>query len=168
DREDFTSGTKAAAAGGITTVMEMPISQPPVNSGEVLAQRAEQVQQRALVDFALYGSAGHDNLGQIARLKEAGAVAIKTFLHAPMPGREQEFAGLWWTDEGILRELMIEVASAGLRHCLHCENNMILEQMEREFLASGRTDGIAHAESRPPLVEDTSVAMVLAMTASIG
>lgn len=168
DREDFTSGTKAAAAGGITTVMEMPISQPPVNSGEVLAQRAEQVQQRALVDFALYGAAGHDNMGQIAGLKEAGAVAIKTFLHAPMPGREQEFAGLWCTDEGILRELMIEVADTGLRYCLHCENNTILERLEREFLAAGRTDGIAHAESRPPLVEDTSVAMVLAMAASIG
>lgn len=168
EREDFVSGTSAAAAGGITTILEMPISEPPVNSGEILARRAEQVQERALVDYALYGAIGEENPGEAAAMAEAGAVAFKTFLHAPMPGREHEFVGLCCTDEGILREIMAATAGTGLPHCFHCENNAMLERLEEQLRAVGRTDGIAHAESRPPVVEDAAVAELLAVAAEVG
>jgi dihydropyrimidinase/allantoinase len=168
EREDFVSGTSAAAAGGVTTIIEMPISEPPVNSGEVLAHRAEQVQPRALVDYALYGAAGLDNPDQIAAMAEAGAIAFKTFLHAPIPSREHEFVGLTCTDEGALREIMVATAETGLLHCFHCENNAMLEHLEEKLRAAGRTDGMAHAESRPPVVEDAAVAEMLAIAAETG
>ncbi|MDX1520937.1 MAG: amidohydrolase family protein [Anaerolineae bacterium] len=76
DREDFTSGTSAAAAGGVTTILEMPISEPPVNSGAILRRRAEFLQPKAIVDFALYGAAGAENIDQIAGQAEAGAGAV--------------------------------------------------------------------------------------------
>lgn len=168
DREDFTTGTSAAAAGGITTVLEMPVSEPPVNSGEALLRRAEAVQPRAIVDFALYGAAGHDNLDQIASQVEAGAVALKTFLHKPMAGRESEFFGLWCTNEGALEEVMAAVAHTGALHCIHCENDDMVERLEEQLRSRGRVDGIAHAESRPPVVEDVSVATVLALARHTG
>ena len=65
EREDFLSGTSAAAAGGITTLFEMPISKLPVNSGASLARRAELLQPTALIDYALYGGAGHENLDDV-------------------------------------------------------------------------------------------------------
>ena len=120
EREDFLSGTSAAAAGGITTLFEMPISKLPVNSGDALARRAALLQPTAVIDYALYGGAGHDNLEAIAGQAAAGAVAFKTFLQPPPPSRLDEFAGLWCTDEVRLREVMRAVKATGLRHCFHC------------------------------------------------
>lgn len=163
EREDFASGTSAAAAGGITTILEMPISEPPVNSGQVLSQRIREVQSRALVDYAMYGAVGQENPDQVVPQVEAGAVAFKTFLHAPMPGRENEFFGLFCTDEGALREIVQETAQTGLLHCFHSENNTMLEHIEKRLHEVGRKDGMAHAESRPTVAEDAAVAELLAI-----
>jgi len=168
EREDFTTGTSAAAAGGVTTILEMPISEPPVNSGANLSQRAALVQQRALVDFGLYGAAGAENIDQIAAQAEAGAVAFKTFLHAPPPGRAHEFFGLCCTDDGVLPQIMMAVKATGLRHCFHCENDAMLEAGIARMHAAGRIDGLAHAETRPPVVEDVAVAQILALATAIG
>ena len=168
EREDFTTGTQAAAAGGITTILEMPISTPTVNSVDVFLQRRAIVGPKAIVDYALYGAAGHDNLDEIAGMVREGAVAFKTFLHAPMPGREHEFVGLYCIDEGRLRDLMLEVAKTGVPHTFHCENNAMLHNLEEKLVAAGRTDPMAHAEMRPPVVEDVSVATMLALAAESG
>ena len=168
DREDFISGTSAAAAGGITTILEMPISEPPTHSGKILTERSRQVQPRALVDFALYGAAAHDNLAEIPAMAEAGAIAFKTFLTASPPGRASEFIGLSCPNVGDLASVMSTVAGTGLLHCFHCEQNDLLEMYEQKMIAAGRGDGLAHADSRPPIVEDVSVANVLALAADIG
>lgn len=163
EREDFLSGTSAAAAGGITTIFEMPISKLPTNSGPALRERAEALQPTAIVDYALYGGAGHENVETIADQAAAGAIAFKTFLQPPPPTRLDEFTGLWCTDEVRLREVMAAVKATGLRHCFHCEHTATFEARQRALEAAGRTDGRAHAESRPPVVEDLSVAIMLAL-----
>ena len=168
EREDFLSGTSAAAAGGITTLFEMPISKLPVNSGASLARRAELLQPTALIDYALYGGAGHENLDAIAGQAEAGAIAFKTFLQPPPPARLDEFFGLWCTDEVRLRDLMRVVKTTGLRHCFHCEHTATFEALQRQLEAAGRITGAAHAESRPPIVEELSVAIVLALAEDLG
>lgn len=168
DREDFLSGTRAAAAGGVTTLIEMPISKLPVNSAESLKRRAAEVQPRALVDFAFYGGAGQENLDAIVEQADAGVVAFKTFLQGPPPARRDEFVGLWATDQALLRDTMAAVARTGLPHCFHCENAPMIEALQARLVAAGRLDGLAHAESRPPIVEDTSVAMILAMAVEAG
>ncbi len=167
-REDFLSGTSAAAAGGITTLFEMPISKLAVNSGESLAKRAALLQATAVVDYALYGGAGHENLAAIAGQAEAGAIAFKTFLQPPPPARLDEFFGLWCTDEVLLRDVMRAVKATGLRHCFHCEHAATFQAFERRLGAAGRVTGRAHAESRPPGVEELSVAIVLALAEDLG
>jgi dihydropyrimidinase/allantoinase len=168
EREDFQSGTSAAAAGGITTLFEMPISKLPVNSGEALTRRAELLQPTALIDYALYGGAGHENLEEIAAQADAGAIAFKTFLQPPPPARLDEFFGLWCTDEVALRDVMRAVKATGLRHCFHCEYTPLFQHLQRELQAAGRVTGRAHAESRPPVVEELSVAIVLALAEDLG
>lgn len=168
EREDFLSGTSAAAAGGITTIFEMPISKLAVNSAESLARRAELLQPTAVVDYALYGGAGHENLADIAGQAEAGAIAFKTFLQPPPPTRLDEFFGLWCTDEVLLRDVMRAVKGTGLRHCFHCEHTATFQAMQRQLEAAGRKTGRAHAESRPAVVEDLSVAIVLALAEDLG
>ncbi|MEP7117613.1 MAG: amidohydrolase family protein, partial [Acidobacteriota bacterium] len=149
EREDFLSGTTAAAAGGITTLFEMPIAKLPANSGASLARRAELLQPTALIDYALYGGAGHENLDDIAGQAEAGAIAFKTFLQPPPPARLDEFHGLWCTDEVWLREVMRVVKATGLRHCFHCEHTATFQALQRQLESEGRVTGVAHALSRP-------------------
>jgi len=167
EREDFWTGTQAAAAGGITTVCEMPISIPPVYTAEILKQRAETVQPRSLIDFALYGTAGFENLDEIQGLADAGAVAFKTYLHPAEPGREKEFTGLICPDSGSQYEAMEAVAKTGRRHCLHCETNEMVMMFTEKMKKSGRTDGLVHTESRPAVCEDSSVALSLAIGAAV-
>src|SRR5689334_25410637 len=78
-REDFATATAAAAAGGVTTILEMPISSPSVHSAETFARRLDIIGPKAIVDFGLYGGAAADNLDEIERLADAGVVGYKTF-----------------------------------------------------------------------------------------
>ena len=57
-RGTWTSETRAAAAGGVTTVFEMPISKPCCATPEILTARREQAEREAVVNFALYGAPG--------------------------------------------------------------------------------------------------------------
>ena len=167
-REDFESGTAAAAAGGITTLFEMPISKVPTNSATHLRARVAAMKPQAHIDFALYGGASHENIDRIAEQAEAGAVAFKTFLQPPPPTRLDEFFGLWCTDYCALREVMRAVAATGRRHCFHCEYAPMYAALQAELEAAGRHSGRAHAESRPAIVEELAVAMVLALAADTG
>jgi dihydropyrimidinase/allantoinase len=167
EREDFRSGTAAAAAGGITTLFEMPISKVPANSAEGVRRRVAAMTPEAHIDFALYGGASHENLDDIAG-QAAGVVAFKTFLQPPPPARLDEFFGLWCTDHAALRGVMAAVAATGLRHCFHCEDTPMFQSLQASLAAAGRCRGRAHADSRPPIVEEMSVAMVLALAAECG
>lgn len=168
EREDPVTGTSAAAAGGITTLIEMPISQTPANTAEGVKRRGEAIEAETLIDFALYGAAGHENIDKIAEIAEAGVVAFKTFLTPAPLHREGEFFGLWCLDYTLLRDVMAETAKTGLRHCFHCENYPMIETMIKRLSDAGRNDGLAHAESRPSIVEDTSVAIMLSLAEEAG
>jgi len=168
EREDFESGTAAAAAGGITTIVEMPISKVPTSSAEAVEARVAAMRPGAIVDFALWGGAGDENVGRIAEQAAAGVVGFKTFLQPPPPARLDEFRGLWSLEPATLREVMRAVAATGLPQAFHCEHAPLYLALERRLKEAGRTDGAAHADSRPPIVEELSVAMVLALAAEVG
>ena len=105
EREDPLSGTSAAAAGGITTLLEMPVSNVNSSSAEGLYKRGEAIQTQAVIDFGLYGGAGHQNIDHIPEIAAAGAVAFKTFLIPPPEDREAEFHGLWCLDNLLLQKI---------------------------------------------------------------
>ena len=101
---------RAAAAGGITTILEMPIAIPPVHTAAILRERATIVRPRSVVDFGLYAGASGDNLEEIEALAADGAVAFKTFRTDPVPGRESEFVGICCPDAGQMLEVMERTA----------------------------------------------------------
>ena len=168
EREDWLTGTRAAAAGGLTTILEMPIANPPVNAAAILRERATVVGPRSLVDFALYAGASHDNLEEIAAMAEAGAIAFKTFRTDPVPGRAAEFVGISCPDAGQMLEVMGRTARTGLLHVVHAEDQQILNVTISHARATGRRDGRAHALSRPPVAETCSVSQCIALAAATG
>src|SRR5437899_10924139 len=90
-REDFESGSRAAASGGITMVVDMPNSVPTVVEPDTVKMQAETCEQKSLVDFGLYGGPGTRSLGQIKAVADACVLASKTLLaNSPTPGSEPE------------------------------------------------------------------------------
>ncbi len=168
ERETFATGTRAAAAGGVTTILEHPISVPAVHTAEVLARRREVSGPQAYVDYAFFAAAGEENLEEIPALAQAGAIAFKTFLHAAPPGREKEFYGLTATDEGALYQVLETVGRTGLISAVHAESNSIVQHMIGRLSSEGRQDITAHQDSRPVLAELVSVAGLLEMADAAG
>lgn len=160
-REDFYSGTAAAAAGGITTILEMPVSKPPTYSAEVLQTRIECAQEQALVDFAFYGAAGKDNIGHIPALAEAGVIGFKTFTQSAPPGREGEFRGLCAPSSADLYEVLSAVAKTGLPAAVHAEEDSLIG------LFAGKSDD-PYSFGRPPVVELEAVARSLVLARAAG
>lgn len=168
EREDFETATAAAAAGGITTILEMPISTPSVHSRETLEARAAAVAPKAHVDFGLYGGAAGDNLDEIAGLAAAGAVGYKTF-RTPVPvGREREFIGLCAPDAGEYLKALERVAETGLVGAVHAEDPQILARRAVDLQAAGDREPMSHARWRPEVVERSSVAQSLELARAAG
>lgn len=168
EREDFTTATAAAAAGGITTILEMPISSPSVHDRASLETRAAAVEPRAIVDFGLYAGAADDDLPGIAEAAAAGAIAYKTFRNPPPPGREAEFVGLCAPEPAGYYRALEAVARTGLRSTVHAEDATMIARNAAELRAAGRGEPITHALSRPPVVEQASVAQSLELARAAG
>lgn len=167
-REDFGSATAAAAAGGVTTILEMPISTPSVHSAETFERRVEIVQPKAHVDFGLYGGAAADNLAEIEGLAAAGAVGYKTFRTPVTKGREREFIGLCAPDPADYYAALLEVAKTGLVGAVHAEDAQLLAANQRDLIAAGDRGPMSHARWRPEYVELASVAQSIELALAAG
>lgn len=160
-REDFGTGTMAAAAGGVTTIMEMPVCDPPASRKENFLRRKAEIEKEAYVDFCLYGGAGADNTDEITQLAEVGAIAFKTFLMPPVKGREKEFYGLCSQDYAELVRVMEEVEKTGCMLAVHSELNEYVGANTEEAIKAGKDGLTAFCESRPEIAEIEGVRRVI-------
>lgn len=161
ERGDFASETRAAAVGGVTTIFEMPISDPACSTPEVFRARRRLAESQCLVDFALYAGGAVRNEAHAATMAELGAIAFKLFTHAPPPDRIHEFEGLWATDEASIYQALEALAPTGLVCTVHAENESLL----RLFSSLPAVD---HVPPRPPVIEATAIAMVGAIAGAVG
>ncbi|MFX1508530.1 MAG: dihydroorotase family protein, partial [Promethearchaeota archaeon] len=162
-RETFVTGTKAAAAGGITTVLEMPLGIEGKSVLEVFDMQLDVMKKRCLVDFGIIGSAGYSSIDTIAESAQRGAVAFKTFMINPSE-EEAELKDLAAKDDYFLLKIFSEIAKTGLVSSVHAENDVIIANEIVELVSLGKTDFKAHTASRPAISEDEACmrAMLLA------
>ncbi len=168
ERGDFATETRAAAAGGVTTVFEMPISKPCCATGDTFRMRKALAQRDCYVNFGLYGAPGLLDRDIIADMVDEGAIAFKIFMTAAPKGRDDEFEGLCLPHVPELYQALQLVAETDLVCAVHAENNQLLEWHTAQLVAAGRNDAPAHGESRPPHVEALAIATLLALNESIG
>lgn len=168
ERGDFYTETCAAAAGGVTTVFEMPISKPGCATPEIFANRRRLLEQQAIINVALYGAPGTLRREDVQGMADAGAIAFKIFTHRAPLGREDEFIGICLTDDEAIYHALALTQQTGRRLVVHCESDDMLEAGIGRLRAAGRTDLAAHMESRPPVVEAVAVARLLTMAADLG
>lgn len=155
-KEDFASGTRAAAFGGVTTVFDMPNTIPPTGTPEILAAKLAMASEKAHVDFGLYALLGEDTLEHAAELAK-GAIGFKLYMG-------NTFGKIPSPSTGVTLEAFEIAAETGKRISLHAETNSIMERRETRLRQAGRVDPLAHIASRPAVValEAVSRAAILA------
>ncbi|HYI16077.1 MAG TPA: allantoinase AllB [Thermomicrobiales bacterium] len=146
--EGFETGTRGALAGGITTAVEMPQAAPTSSSGEHIRIKRGLLEERSHIDIALWGGIVGQPVTQIEEMIDEGIVALKAFMPASSPGFPK-------ADDQVLLDTFQFLAMSGsdMPFGIHCENDSLLSAGIARMQVAGRKDPLAHAESRPPLVE---------------
>ena|SRR5579864_462321 len=147
-REDFISGSSAAAVGGVTTVIEHTHSDP-VRTVHFLREKIDYVSGRSLIDFGLAAHAWPTQIGQHADLWHAGVTFFKVFTCTThgVPGH----------DAAHLLHLFRELSSVNALCLVHCEDESITSENERALRAAGRTDSAIISEWRSREAELTAL-----------
>ena len=160
--EGFETGSRSAAAGGVTTVIEMPLNaSPPTIDAAAFSLKVNAVGRKAVVDYALWGGLVADNVDALEGLREAGAAGYKAF----MTDTGTEFAR---ADDGVLWEGMRRIARWGGVVGVHAENHDLVLRLRARLQAAGRRDGRAWGESRPPEAELEAIQRALLLARSAG
>jgi len=160
DRENFESGTRAAAAGGVTSVMDMPNTVPATVTVKAFEEKKAIAGMKSLVDFGLVGGAGEVPEAELRGLAKAGATAFKSFMIA----RFKELAA----DDWQLRKNFEIIADEGLPCLIHAENGVIVDRGVEEAKRLGRIDPMAHGEFRPPIAEIEAASRALLFAEETG
>jgi allantoinase len=156
--------TRAAAAGGVTTIVDMPFDEPnPVNGIEALEAKIAAIRTMAAVDVALYVTArkgGH--LRELRDLASRGACAVKLSTYEYHPVRFPRFT------TGEMYEIFLEAAALGLPVSFHNEDQELVNHFLAKTLAEGDTSSAAHGASRPPIAEMVANAQILELACHTG
>ena len=145
--EGYQTGTMAAAAGGVTTVLDMPLnSTPPTTNADRLAEKRRVVERKAFVDYAQWGGFVDNNLADLEGMHKEGVIGFKAF--ASNSG--VDFARL--NDDLIFAGLQ-ETRRLGNLIGLHAENEWVTTYLGDQLRMRGRTDRASWCESRPPITE---------------
>ena len=156
-REDFETGTRAAAAGGVTCIVDMPCtSLPPVTSRANLDRKLAVVEPKAHVDFMLWGGVSANAMEEsdwISNLEDVvaeGVGAIKVYMLSGM----DTFRDLDVPDiEAVLRE----THRLGLPVGVHAEDREMVLGLTQDLMAEGRDAPLDYAASRPAAGEVSAV-----------
>jgi allantoinase len=157
--EGFVTATRAAAAGGITTIVDMPLNCiPPTTSVEALHVKRKTAEGQVAVDVAFWGGAVPGNLGDLRLLHEAGVVGFKCFL---IDSGVPEFPPL---DDAGLRAALAEIAAFDGLLIAHAEDPAVIADAPEP-----RGHGYARfLASRPPAAEEAAIARLVAAARDTG
>jgi allantoinase len=164
DQEDFLWSTRAAAAGGVTTIVDMPYDDGfLVSTGDMVHQKAREAGEQARVDFALYATVRpSDGAQHIPSMVEAGAAGFKFSTFGTHPDRFPRIP------PQTLHECFKAIAPTGLIAGVHNENDEFVRASIAAVEASGIRDWRAHGLSRPAVTEALATAEVYEIGAATG
>ena len=163
-QEDFIWSTRAAAAGGVTTIVDMPYDAGfLVCTGDRVRQKISEAGEQSRVDFALYGTIDPaDGPKHIAGMVEAG---VSSFKFSTFNTDSKRFPRI---PPQTLHACFTEIGKHGLIAGVHNENDEMVRAAMAEVEASGIRDYRAHAMSRPPVTETLAMAEVYEIGAQAG
>jgi len=152
-KEDFYSGTAAAAAGGITTVLDMPNNKPVTMSVEALRRRMRIAERKVLVNVGFY-SEFPKNMNEIEEIIREGAVAFKLFM-------AEQIGGLNIDDDHALLKAFKIVSRLKTSVAVHAEDKTMLKRVEDELKHTNHNDTEAFLKAHSEIVEAKAVKRLL-------
>lgn len=156
-REDFKTGTMAAGAGGITTIIEM-VLESPVDNPDRIRKKIAVGERETLVDFSLHaGMMNDENVKWVQDIVRLGVASFKAFMCAP-----------YRVDEKTLSLIMKEVATHRGILSVHAEDEKTISELTKKLKREGRRDPLAHNESRPNVAEERAVSLAIALASLTG
>lgn len=161
ENEGINASTAAAAAGGVSTIVEMPFDYSgPVNNLDRLRAKQDLANNEARVDVALLGTLDpNGGWKEAGRLAEAGVVGFKASLFDTDAFRFPR------TSDRQLLDVLAATRDVGRTLCVHVENNEIIKARLDEERAAGSVDPQSHTRSRPPVSETLGVLTAMEIAA---
>ncbi len=161
-QESFETGTRAAAAGGVTTVLDMASSMKLRTSTLATFKKKREIGEReSLVDFALYGGEISDerDLKEMGKLVEAGVVGFgEIMMCGDMPVKNDE----------VLLEAFRLISDAKSIAAVHAENGTLLKYYKKKLISEGREDYMVFADARPKLAEVEAISKLILLASETG
>src|SRR5437899_9169461 len=156
--DDFETGTKAAAFGGTTTLIDFAVQPKGTRMRDALDTWWKKAENRASIDFGLHmvvtdlGDAGLEDMDDMVR---EGVASFKLFMAYP---------GVLMVDDATIFKALSQTAKNGALICMHAENGSVIDVIIQRALAEGKTAPIYHALTRPPTAETAALHRAVAMS----
>lgn len=164
--EGFETGSKAMAAGGTTSYVEMPLNALPATiNKEALDLKLDAAVHQNYVDYGFYGGLVPENLDKLEELADAGVLAFKCFLSditSDIPG---DFTNV---DDYTMYKGMQKIAELGGILCIHAENPSVTSKLTEEMIREGRTSAAEYVDSRPIFTEVDAVGRAILFAEETG
>jgi allantoinase len=158
------TATLSAAAGGVTTCVDMPYDVPrPVTDAAILADKIGWVERTAHVDMALYGTI--TKTGGVDAIPELAAGGISAFKLSTYEYDAVRFPRI---DHPTMLAAFREIAKTGLPCAIHNEDQELVEMLTAQARAAGQTQPIMHCRTRPPLAETMADLEIFEMALETG
>src|SRR5579863_9774706 len=160
--DDFETGTRAAAFGGTTTLIDFAIQPKGTRMRDALDTWWKKAEGRATIDYGLHmivtdlGEAGLEDMDEMVR---EGVASFKLFMAYP---------GVLMVDDATIFQALSRTAKNGALICLHAENGSVIDVIVQKALAEGKTAPIYHALTRPVTAEAEAVHRAIAMAEIAG
>ncbi|MBE5991179.1 MAG: allantoinase AllB [Paenibacillaceae bacterium] len=161
-REDYEHGTAAAAVGGYTTIIDMPLqNEPAMTNATIFDKKYEKVSPNAYVDYCFWGGLIPDNFQDLKGMDEKGCVAFKSFIGPVSP----DYSSL---NYGQVYEAMQIIHEFDGRAGFHCEDFAAIKWQEQRMKKEGRLDWNGFLESRPVVAEMVATVDVIELAKATG
>lgn len=154
-KEDFSSGTAAAAAGGFTTVLDMPNNEPVTMSAATLRNRMRTAERSILVNVGFYSEFPR-NLGEIKEIVDEGAMAFKLFM-------TEQVGGLNINSDQDLLEAFAILSKLKTLVAVHAEDRTMLKEAGHKLKQAGHNDIEAFLAAHTEAVEAVAVRRILSV-----
>ncbi|MDX6223456.1 MAG: dihydropyrimidinase [Frankiales bacterium] len=159
--DTFETGTRAAAWGGTTTIVDFAVQRTGERIQDGLDAWQEKAAGNCAVDYGFHmivGGVDDDSLKALDGLVDEGITSFKLFMAYP---------GVFYSDDGQILRAMQKAAGNGAMIMMHAENGIAIDVLVSQALARGETDPIFHGLTRPPELEGeaTQRAIMLAKVA---
>ncbi len=160
--DDFETGTRAAAFGGTTTIVDFAIQGRGTRMRDALDTWMKKAEGRASIDYGLHmivtdlAGAGLEDMDDMVR---EGVASFKLFMAYP---------NVLMVDDGTIFKALSQTAKNGALICMHAENGSVIDVIVARALAEGKTAPVYHALTRPPRAEAEAVHRAIALAEIAG